>query len=256
MAKHRRIWNEKTYRNHLREGRGQGAGSLYKPWIMVQDFASKGMVSRAYGEKTGRVHHLLSNHETHFFYLLDWSDSVIDIREQYPLLDLREAVEIAERSGIRYPYDSASGFPYVLTSDFFIETTNGIRIRTIKSEADLQNMRVREKLEIERRYWQNRKTDWKIVTENEINRQKARNIEWLSQAKDLDCLCIPSHMQASVLDYFLERYCSDQQSLCGVFAEVERRFALLPGTGLNIFKHLAYWKKVEIDINAMIERIA
>ena len=256
MAKHRRVWNETVYRKRLYEGRGQGSCANYLPWIMIQDFASKGMVSRVCGTKTGRVHHLLSNHETCFFYLLDWSDEVLDIREQYPLLDLRLAVETAEKIGIRYPYDRTSGFPYVLTSDFFIETKNGFRARTIKSESDLHDLRVREKLEIERRYWQSQNIDWKIVTENEINRTKAKNIEWLSQSRNLDCLRIPTHLQTTCLNYFSEQFSISQQSLCDLFGDVEQFFTLEPGTGLNIFKHLVYWKKIEIDLHTLIDNIA
>ena len=256
MAKHKRVWNEDVYRKRIDEGRGQGFGTDYIPWIMIQDFASKGMVSRMRGTKTGRVHHLLSNHEMYFFYLLDWSDDVIDIREQYPLLDLRLAIEISEHLGIRYPYDKISGFPYVLTSDFFIKTKSGVCVRTIKTSSELQSLRVREKLEIERRYWHKQNVDWKIVTENEINREKARNIEWLAQARDLECLCIPTRMQSTCLNYFLDRFSTSRPYLCDLFYDVEHRFSLASGTGLNIFKHLVYWKKIEADVCSIMEKVA
>mgnify|MGYP001076996206 FL=1 len=57
--------------------------------------------------------------------------------------------------------------------------------RSIKKKKDLDNPRVREKLEIERRYWAKHGVDWKLVTEDEINQQKAKNIEWLFQASGL-----------------------------------------------------------------------
>ena len=251
MAKHSRVWNESAYRKRIREGRGQGIGAQYIPWIKIQDFASRGMVSRIHGTKTGRVHHLLSNNEMHFFFLLDWSDDVTDIREQYPLLDLRMAIEIAESLGVQYPYDKASGFPYVLTSDFFIETKDGYCVRTVKSSSELQNPRVREKLEIERRYWQKQKMDWKIVTENEINVQKAKTIEWLSQARDLDRMEIPDEICDILLNYFTERLFGNERSLTMLFSDVEQNFSLLPGTGLNVYKHLIYWKHIEVDIYSL-----
>lgn len=91
MAKHRRIWNENQYRKYLAEGRGQGLLADYKPWIQIQDFPSQGIVSRVKGRKTGRVHHLMSNLELEYFYLLDWSEKTQDIKEQYPLEDLTTA---------------------------------------------------------------------------------------------------------------------------------------------------------------------
>ena len=43
----------------------------YKPWIQIQDFPSKGIVSRVKGRTTGRIHHLMSNLELRYFLLLD-----------------------------------------------------------------------------------------------------------------------------------------------------------------------------------------
>jgi hypothetical protein len=174
MAKRRRKWNATVYQRYIREGRGQGSGVDYKPWVAIQDFASHGMVSRIKGKTTGRLHHLMSNYETSLFFLLDWSDSVTDIREQFPLLSLTEAVEIAERAQICYPFDSASGFPHVLTSDFCIETQNGSEAISVKSSSELSKTRVREKLEIERRYWASQGIPWQIITEHEIDTVKAR----------------------------------------------------------------------------------
>lgn len=177
MAKHRRTWNPTVFDKYCREGRGQGYGADYIPWIRIQDFPSLGMVSRVSGTTTGRVHHLMSNLELSLFYLLDWSDDVLDIREQYPLIDLAKAIEITEDARIRYPYDTKSGFPYVLTSDFFLETKQGMMVISGKPSSELGKLRVREKLEIERRYWTSQGVEWRIMTENEINTTKARSIE-------------------------------------------------------------------------------
>ena len=81
MAKRKRIWNREKYHRYLLEGRGQGTASEYKPWIYIHDFSSNGIVSRVKGMTTGRIHHLLSNQELWYFYLLDWSEKAIDIRE-------------------------------------------------------------------------------------------------------------------------------------------------------------------------------
>jgi len=206
------------------------------------------MVSRVKGAKTGRVHHFLSNLEMLFFYLLDWSDEVLDIREQYPLIDLSSAVEIAERAQIRYPYDSKSGFPYVMTSDFFISTINGPSVIAVKTSDELSNPRVREKLEIERRYWDSQNIRWRVVTEKQINRTKAKNIEWLSQASDLGCLGISDEDQETYIALFMVRYAEGSDSLSSILCSIEQDFNLMPGMGMNIYKHLAYWKRIDFNI--------
>jgi hypothetical protein len=247
VSKHSRKWDEAIYRKYLREGRGQGVGIEYTPWILIQDFPSKGMVSRVQGTKTGRIHHLMSNLETSFFFILDWSDDVLDIREQYPLLDLRQIIEISEAAQIKYPYDPKSGFPYVMTSDFYVETIRGPVVIAVKTSSDLENPRVREKLEIERRYWSNKNVRWKIVSENEINWAKARNIEWLSQARDLQCFALSEEMQTACIDYFLMYYESQSPLISDLLSDMELRFGLSTGIGVNIYKYLAYWKRIDFD---------
>jgi len=251
MPKHSRVWNACAYQQYVKEGRGQGTGAGYMPWILVQDFPSRGMVSRVRGSKTGRVHHFMSNLELSFFFLLDWSADVLDIREQYPLLDLRRMIEIAEEAQIRYPYDPQSGFPYVLTSDFYIDTTRGPMVVTIKPAVDLTKPRVREKLEVERRYWDSQNIRWTVVTENEIDQTKAQNIEWLSQASDLTRFGLTEYEQALCIAYFAARYTED--TIGQLIRGVEREFCLPPGMGLNIYKHLAYWKRIDFDASERID---
>ena len=49
------MWNATVYQQFIREGRGQGSGMEYKPWVAIQDFASRGMVSHVKGQTTGRL---------------------------------------------------------------------------------------------------------------------------------------------------------------------------------------------------------
>jgi hypothetical protein len=249
MGKYSRSWNENVYRRYIREGRGQGAGAEYKPWLTVRDFPSLGVVSRIKGQITGRVYHLMSTNETNLFYLLDWSDNIVDIREQYPLSDLTEAIGIAEKARIRYPYDSKSGFPYEMTSDFYIETTNGAVVLSVKPASELDKPRVLEKLEIERRYWKARNIKWELITENEINQGKARNIAWLSQASDLAQFGLTAEQQTLCIDYFMPRYIAEPNSIANLFRDIEQRCGLSNGMGLNVYKHLAYHKRINIDVS-------
>ena len=253
MAKHRRTWNNSIFNKYLREGRGQGVGAEYVPWLCIQDFPSLGMVSRVSGTTTGRIHHLMSNLELSLFYLLDWSDNVQDIREQYPLIDLPYVIEIAENANIRYPYDTKSGFPYVLTSDFYIETTQGTMIMSVKPSSELGKPRVREKLEIERRYWVARGVEWSVMTENEINSIKARNIEWLSQARELSTFGLCAATQDACLKFFLEIHDVAGYSLGNLCNATEKEFGLVPGMGLNIYKHLAYWKQIYFNADERVD---
>lgn len=159
MAKQRSKWNERTYNRYIAEGRGQGNLESYKPWIRIQDFASRGVVSRIKSNKTNRIIHLMSKNELYYFYLLEWADHVLDIREQFPLIDVEMTTTIAKKIGVKHPIDNESGFPYVLTCDFLITMSDRTIARTIKQSSELSNKRTLEKLEIERRFWQDKGVD-------------------------------------------------------------------------------------------------
>ena len=131
MAKRRREWDMRTFIRLLSEGRGQGTGKDYIPFVMIHDIPSKGICTRVTGTTVGRVHHLLSRNELAFFCILDNDTAVVDIREQFPLLDMDDpldlvpVVELAESLGIIYPRDPVSRFPYVMTNDFLVTYADG-----------------------------------------------------------------------------------------------------------------------------------
>ena len=242
MAKRRRVWNKDKYKAYIKAGRGQGEGQAYVPWISIHDFSSRGISSRIYSYKTNRVHHFLSHNELSFFYLLEWSDNVLDIREQFPLLDMKLAIELAESAGIRYPRDSQSSFPYILTCDFMITTKRGSRARTIKNSSELNNRRTLEKLEIERRYWSALGVDWQIVTEHEIDFGKSKNIEWLYTAAKLPEYLTVEGYRNAILDHI--RDTSVQQTA----AWFDEKYGLPGGSGLYLIKNLIWRKEIAYEI--------
>jgi hypothetical protein len=75
MAKRSRDTSKMTIEKRLKKGRGQGREADYDPWLHVQDVPSQGLTSRIKGWKTGRTHHLLSELEANYFYMLEWSPS-------------------------------------------------------------------------------------------------------------------------------------------------------------------------------------
>ena len=87
----------------IKDGRGQGEGTEYKPWLQIGDFSSQGCGHRIRDHITGCIHHLFSDLEANYYHILAWADAVIDIREQYPLLPRDATESIAEKLGYRHP---------------------------------------------------------------------------------------------------------------------------------------------------------
>ena len=84
MSKRKTELTEKKIAEMEKEGRGQGTGEDYKPWINIQDFPSNGLATR---ERVENKSHppILSKLERDYFYVLEWNNIVVDIREQFPL---------------------------------------------------------------------------------------------------------------------------------------------------------------------------
>lgn len=137
----------------IADGRGQGHGPDYKPFIYTRDVSSLGRSHRLPGSKTRRLHHLLSDLELAVFLTLDWSSRVTDIREQFPLR-VEDTLRLAEEHGL--PHARFQGAPQILTSDFLVDFDDPNRPNLAiqaKYSADLEKPEVIERLEIERRYW-------------------------------------------------------------------------------------------------------
>lgn len=58
--------------------------------------------------------------ERNYFYLTEYSDVVIDLREQFPVLPFEETRLIADELGIKHPTDPKTGEPIVMTTDFLL----------------------------------------------------------------------------------------------------------------------------------------
>jgi hypothetical protein len=258
MAKRKRQTNQEVIEKRLKEGRGQGRGADYKPWLLIQDVPSQGLATRIKGWKTKRVHHFLSNLELSYFYVLEWSPVVFDIREQYPLLPLEETFAIAEQCGIRHPTDPKTKEPIVMTTDFFITLPRSIEVieqaRTLKTAKDLQSERTLEKLEIERRYWQNRDIDWGIVTEQEIPQALAKNVDWLHAFFRIEDLSPLSETEIRRIATALTlRMAQGNAVLTDLAAECDDKLGLQPGTALSVSRHLIANRRWLVDMNKPIQ---
>lgn len=116
-----------------------GYGQSYQPWLRAQDVKSRGNRSIVFGLKTFRNHHLLSSVESNFFYLAQFNDSVIDIREQFPLFPLQLTQQIANHLHFQHPMvRGVRGVPVevlnVMTTDFLLTLRTpegGLRYKAI-----------------------------------------------------------------------------------------------------------------------------
>lgn len=258
MAKRNTNWTKQKLNRYLSEGRGMGELNEYKPWLTIQDFPSNGRASRIFSNNTTkRIHHLFSDIETYCFYIWDWDKNVIDIREHYPLLDLEETIDV-EDINLDLFKDRFTGEPYILTTTFLltVEKENRDKIyvaRSVKSKSNLNKSTSIEKLEIERRYWSSKGIEWGIITEDNVLKQKGKNIEWiygaLSQYKDYG---IDKENMIRLCAEFLNYAEISDLSIRTVAKDFEIKNGLKQGTGMFIFKYLIAIRLININMNVEI----
>jgi len=241
----------------LEEGRGQGRGYAYKPWLNVRDVHSLGLSTRVRGWKTGRLHSLLSQLETRYFYVLEGS-TVIDIREQYPLLPLEETIAIANECSLVHPRDPATREPVTMTTDFIITARGSAGLvecaRAVKQSQDLASKRTLEKLELERRYWTKRGVDWKIVTENDIPAGIADNIQWLHPYFEIsDHPSLTEDNLRRIERVLGPKIREGGRPLARCAAESDDELGLPPGTSLTAVRHLLAVGRWVTDLTKLID---
>lgn len=247
----------KTDKYRLKEGRGTGRKENYLPWLKIHEVPSEGLSSRILGWKNKRIYQLMSNLERDYFFIIQWEDSVIDIREQFPLLPLEETILISEELEIRHPSINNQGIKQiVLTTDFVITIDDGNKVRdiarTIKPTSKMNN-RVREKYEIEEQYWKKRKIDWGIVTENEINQQKARNIRSIYGFYFWDEINGFNKAQIEQIKYvFCNNLIKNNFDINKTACQFDLLMGWTQGESIGFFKYLLAHKVIETDMNENI----
>jgi hypothetical protein len=235
----------------LAAGFASGEGANYKPALRTCDVPTDGTASIIMGWRHGREHHLLSTGETHYFYVLEWSDDVLEIREQF-YLPLAKTVEIARRIGVRHP--RVNNEYSMITTDFRIFRRNGgqpcWRARTYKPAGRI-SARVLEKFEIERIYWlENGEPDWGLVTEEDIPPNVWRNVRWVHECYWVQKLFpISAETIAHVRLWMSYRLDQMRWVRIDVFCqECDSQLKLPRGTALKVLRHLIARKMILVDI--------
>ncbi|PKG74695.1 heteromeric transposase endonuclease subunit TnsA [Shewanella sp. GutCb] len=218
MARGRKLESLKDFERALKNNYGIGQGSDYKPWLRTVDVKSKGTRSLIYGRKSQRDHHMMSSIESEHFYLAEFSNHVIDIREQFPLLPLNYTQKVAKILGVEHPKHPITKEPIIMTTDqlLTIDSPQGIIYHAIsvKPEDDSDNLRVLEKIDIERVCWELLEVKFSYFTGNELTRVQSSNLQWATspfRENPISFSCDQINCALSVVasgQYFIEDLCN------------------------------------------------
>lgn len=242
-------FNESKIKKYLKEGRGQGIGKDYQPWVKISDYSSKGRASRIFSIKTKRIHHLQSDNQLRFFLICEWNSNVLDLRESYPLLDVMEVID--DKENLRFDkFRDKEGQQLVICTNFLltVKESNGkekLVARTVKNTTELSKKITLEKLEIERRYWMEREVQWKLITEKQLPRQVCKNIEWVRETLLNDEVVDKEPLSQVLLTYLLNNMETPLKELLKSFDKIE---GVTMGTALYLFRYLIVKKEIKVNM--------
>ncbi|NBB32527.1 TnsA endonuclease N-terminal domain-containing protein [Pseudomonas sp. BC115LW] len=251
----RRFASQQDIERHIANGFGAGAGASYLPWLRVQDVPSRGRSHKIQGVKVDRIHHLLSDLERSYYLICEFSEDVVDIREQYPLLPLEHVQTIAASIGVRYPKYPGTKLSYVMTTDFLLtvrESDGGFKsvARTVKYQKDLEGKgakRTLEKLEVEKRFWQSQGVEWSIVTEEFFTQDLIKNLGMLRKYSQLPRDLIKSSLHVDFIDC-LENSRACPWTLAECLRKIAYRLSISYADARGIFFYLVWNKVIKVDL--------
>lgn len=255
MAKSSYSLSEAQVAKRIKDGRGAGSGQAYTPWVRVDEIPSLGRSRQVYSHLTKRIHHLLSDLEFAVFLLLDNNPAVTDIREQFPL---RRNDTRALASELQLKHPANNGVDHVMSSDFLVDTSNRTEPKFVlqaKYVDSLNDSRTVEKLELERRYWQQKEVPWYLVTEREINAVAKENIDWLYVLKgELEATdMVENRVNIATFDTALAE--NPKLNIISLCKTIDQAYHLEPGESLYDFRMLCAARAITFDLRKPFRKL-
>ena len=219
----------------LLKTRGRGSGKDYEPFIKVHEISSQGESVRIRSASVGRIHHLLSGIELMAFLVFDQFEQTIDIREQYPL-PIDDTLEICAQLGIRHP--QVRGALTVVSTDLLVNFSSGHQLGiAVKPSSELSKLRVVEKLQIEKTYWEARGVEWKIFTEREVTDGMRENLLWIQPYLSPDMVLHQDVGYSDVQDLFNRLQSHPRTKVTRLCAKLDDQYEVDPGFHLSILRY-------------------
>lgn len=159
----------------------------YEPFIKTQDFSSSGIRSRIPCiNEARRVYHTMSFNESLTLLELLRNPDIIEIKEQYPFINVEKSAAFAKELGIKHPRYRGSKTDAIITWDFLCTRLDGSKkVISVKPKSELLKPRVQEKLELEKALAESEGYEYIIVTDEEVRTEKSRNLQRVIRGANL-----------------------------------------------------------------------
>ncbi|MEK5357911.1 TnsA endonuclease C-terminal domain-containing protein [Paenibacillus sp. FSL L8-0709] len=250
-------WTEAKFKRFLAEGRGKGEKDTYRSWLQVSDLASRGRSTRFYSNKEKRVIHVFTDQQLYYALLLEFDESVLSYKEQYPLIDTEPILEQLDEILLKRLKGKDSEIPHVMLTTFLVTAVDEKGeeyqfARTLKDESELNKKPIIERLEIQKRWWEFRNVDFGIVTPNEIPVQQSKNIQWVLCSLNMQDYGFTKGDMESYAEQLEQLLINDQDAVGSVLNAFDVYNKVEIGTGLLVFRYLIATRRILVNMDSEI----
>ncbi|WAH58840.1 TnsA endonuclease N-terminal domain-containing protein [Pseudomonas silvicola] len=247
----------------ISEGVGSGERESYRPWLNIRSVPSRGRSSVIPGVRIARGHQCLSDCESAFLILIEFNPDVVDIREQFPLIDYDETFAIALQKKIEPALYVGTNVPYVFTTDFMLSIAEpgqdpslvAISLKYKKEIDDAstdQKKRIFEKQEIEEEYWSRRGVRSKLCFYEDLPHTKIKNLTILRDYANLPLSIASDSNVRKVVVFLAEANPHDvaNVSFRKLLRLISQNLYIDYKVVKDLFFYLVWHKKVKIDLDS------
>lgn len=245
-------------------GIGQGSMDAYEPWLKIGSFPSSGASYATPSLKCARTHHFLAKGEFNFYLLQEFADDVVEIREQFPLINYGRTFQIARELGFKPSFYRDSTVPRVYTTDFMLTKVNAVgetylsavslKSRTKLNEIAKTKRGLKRSMElaiIEKSYWGEMGVQWDTVFSEDLPMIRVRNIRALmTHANIKPSLCSEkaiNRMVGFLLDIGLSA--ASEMTLDSLLRTASRYIYMSRADVFELFMYMVWHKHIVVDIN-------
>lgn len=235
-------------RSRIRRGRGTGEGLDYLPWLKTRDVPSIGTSCMPPGILVRRPYHFLSELESIYFFLVERKNTTVDIREQWPILDLDRTIELCMQSGV--PHISRKHYPEPFTIDFLItENVEGklsYRAASIKTPEDALDPKVRLRLSIEHAWCREQGIPWTLIDTSKFDKTMLATLRfmrgWFSNRYE------PDMSNARLFSEQFNALYKPNILLCELIQRTAKTLNLSELEAQNSFRYCAWKNEIEVSL--------
>ncbi|KXB29230.1 hypothetical protein AT959_18785 [Dechloromonas denitrificans] len=196
---------------------------------------------------------MLSEYEAIYFHLMERKSTLLDLREQWPILDIDRTLELCRQFGVRHPFRGP--YPEPLTIDFLItEMVNDSvthRAASIKTPSDALDPEIRRRLAVEHAWCSERGIPWTLVDTSAFTKTMLATLRfmrtWFSNRYEPD-----QDRAARFSEYFLGEY-GTNILLSELIRKTARLMCINEAEAQNLFRYCAWSAHLDVSLTHQLE---